>query len=123
MIDSACFGHGCPPLQHFGQKTVCGHVTTNSGSNILIQITFDVMSVRKPFCEHGSSDERWCDHHLQSRILSHHSQDLDGDFDSCTTLTRLSLCALPNQARLKALVMTREAVLNEHDVGEEVYVE
>ena len=71
MIDSGCFGHVCPPwfarqfpmvsstnveamaannvaLQHNGQKVVYGHVTTNSGRRILIQITFDVMSVRKP---------------------------------------------------------------------------
>ena len=64
MIDSECFGHVCPPwfapqflmvsstnveavaannvaLQHFG------HVMTNSGRRILIQITFDVMNVRK----------------------------------------------------------------------------
>ena len=34
-------------LQHHGQKVVYGHVTTNSGRRILIQITFDVMSVRK----------------------------------------------------------------------------
>ena len=71
MIDSGCFGHVCPPwfapqfptvnstnveavaannvaLQHYGQKVVYGPVTTNSGRRILIQITLDVMSVRKP---------------------------------------------------------------------------
>ena len=31
-------------LQHYGQKVVYGHVTTNS-----VQITSDVMNVRKPF--------------------------------------------------------------------------
>ena len=35
-------------LQHYGQKVVYGHVMTNSGRQILIQITFDVMNVRKP---------------------------------------------------------------------------
>ena len=35
-------------LRHYGQKVVHGHVTTNSGRRVLIQITFDVMSVRKP---------------------------------------------------------------------------
>ena len=35
-------------LQHHGQKVVYGHLTTNSGRRILIQITFDMMSVRKP---------------------------------------------------------------------------
>ena len=71
MIDSGCFGHVCPSwfapefpiissanveavaannvaLQHYGQKVVYGHVMTNSGKRILIQITFDVMNVRKP---------------------------------------------------------------------------
>ena len=71
MIESGCFGHVCPPwsapqfpmvsstnvdaveannvaLQHYGQKVVYGHVMTNSGRRILIQITFDVMNVRKP---------------------------------------------------------------------------
>ena len=71
MIDSGFFGHVCPPwfarqfplvsstnvdavaannvaLQHYGQKVVYGHVMTNSGKRILIQITFDVMNVRKP---------------------------------------------------------------------------
>ena len=34
-------------LQHYGPKVVYGHVMTNSGKRILIQITFDVMIVRK----------------------------------------------------------------------------
>ena len=34
-------------LRHDRQKVVYGHVTTNSGRRIFIQITFDVMSVRK----------------------------------------------------------------------------
>ena len=71
MFDSRCFGHVCPPwfapqfpvvnstiveavtannvaLKHYGQKVVYGHVTTNSGRRILIQITLDVMGVCKP---------------------------------------------------------------------------
>ena len=71
MTDSGCFGHVCPPwfapqfrmvssrnveavaannlaLQHYGRKVVYGHVMTNSGKRILIQITFDVVNVRKP---------------------------------------------------------------------------
>ena len=35
-------------LQHYGQKVVQGHVTTSSGRQVVIHITFDVMSVRKP---------------------------------------------------------------------------
>ena len=71
MIDSGCYGHVCPPwfapqfpsvgssnveaatanneaLRHDGQKVAYGHVPTNTGRRVLIQITFDVMSVRKP---------------------------------------------------------------------------
>ena len=71
VIDSACFGHLCPPwfaqqfpmvssanveavaannvaLQHNGQKVIYGQMVTNSGRRILIQITIDVMNVRKP---------------------------------------------------------------------------
>ena len=70
MIDPGCFGHVCPPLfppqfpmvsstnveavaannvalQRYGQKVIYGHVMTNSGRRMLIQITFDVMNVRK----------------------------------------------------------------------------
>ena len=82
MIDSGCFGHVCPPwfasqfalvsstnvdavaannvaLQHYGQKVIYGHVMTNSGKRILIQITFDVMNIRKlHLSEHwGYADE------------------------------------------------------------------
>ena len=71
MIDSGCFGHVCPPwfapqfpmvsstyveavaannvaLQHYGQKVAYRHVMANSGRRISIQITFDLMNVRKP---------------------------------------------------------------------------
>ena len=88
MIDSGCFGHVCPPwfapqfpmvsstnvdavaannvaLQHYGQKVVYGHVMTNSGKRILIQITFDVMNVRKPLLSISALK-----HHLQSRLRS-----------------------------------------------------
>ena len=66
MIDSGCFGHVCPPwfapqfpmMSSTNVEAVAannlapqhyGHVTTNSGRRIFIQVTFDVMSVRKPF--------------------------------------------------------------------------
>ena len=35
-------------LQHYGQKVVYGNVTTSSGRQVVIHITLDVMSVRKP---------------------------------------------------------------------------
>ena len=88
MIDSGCFGHVCPPLfapqfpmlsstnveavaannlalQHYGQKVIYGHVMTNSGRRILIQITFDVMNVRKP-PEHFCTETSWRHNHFQS---------------------------------------------------------
>ena len=34
-------------LQHYEQKVVCGHVTTTSGRQVLMHITFNVMSVHK----------------------------------------------------------------------------
>ena len=85
MIDSGCFGHVCPPwfapqfpmvsstnveavaannvaLQHYGQNVVCGHVMTNSGKRILVQIKIDVMNVRKPLLSTSALN------HLQSRL-------------------------------------------------------
>ena len=81
MIDSGCFGHVCPPwfapqfpmvsstnvdavatnnvaLQHYGQEVVYGHVMRNSGKRILIQITFDVMIVRKPLLSTSAPKHR-----------------------------------------------------------------
>ena len=81
MIDSGCFGHVCTPwfapqfpmvrstnveavaakkvaLQHYGQKVVYGHVMTNSGRRTLIQITFDVMNVRKPLLSTSALEHR-----------------------------------------------------------------
>ena len=46
-------------LRHYGQKVVYGHVTTNSGRRVLIQITFDVMSVRKPLLSTSAMKRRW----------------------------------------------------------------
>ena len=81
MIDSGCFGHACPPwfaplfpmvsstnveavaannvaLQHYGQKVVYGHVMTSSGKRILIQVTFDVMNVRKSLLSTSALNHR-----------------------------------------------------------------
>ena len=91
MIDSGCFGHVCPPwfapqfpmvsstnveavaannvaLQHYGQKVVYGHVMTNSGQRVLIQITFDVMNVRKTSPEHVCTETLWRHNNFQSRL-------------------------------------------------------
>ena len=45
-------------LQHYGQKVVYGHVMTNIGKRILIQITFDVMNVRKPLLSSSALTDR-----------------------------------------------------------------
>ena len=90
MIDSGCFGHVCHPgapqfpmvsstnveavaannvaLQHYGQKVVYGHVMTNSGKRILIQVTFwrDERVQTSP--EHFCTETSWRDNHLQSRL-------------------------------------------------------
>ena len=91
MIDSGCFGHFCPlwralqvprvtstnvevvaannvALHHFGLKVVYGHVTTNSGKRILIQITVDVMNVRKFLLTISA---------LKHRGVTIHNQDCD----------------------------------------------
>ena len=90
MIASGCFGHVCPPwfapqfpmvsstnveavaannvaLQPCGQKVVHGHVMTNSGRRILIQITFDVMNVRKPLLSTSALKHRGVTINFQSR--------------------------------------------------------
>ena len=45
-------------LQLCGQKVVYGHVMTNSGRRILIQITFDVMNLRKPLLSTSALNHR-----------------------------------------------------------------
>ena len=43
-------------LQHYGQKVVYGRVMTNRSRRILIQITFDVMNVRKPLSRNDNRE-------------------------------------------------------------------
>ena len=91
MIDRGCFGHVCPPLcapqfpmvsstnveavaannvalQHYGQKVIYGHVMTNSGRRILIQITFDVLNVRKPLLSTSALKRRGVTIIIKSRL-------------------------------------------------------
>ena len=103
MIDFGCFGHVCPPLfapqfpmmsstnveavaansvalQHNGQNVVYGHLTTNSGRRILIQITFDVMSVRKPLLTTSALKRRGVTiifNHDYDRIIFHNETEID----------------------------------------------
>ena len=141
-IDSGCFGHVCPPwfapqfpkvssrnvdavaannvaLQHYGQKVVYGHVMTNSCRRILIQITFDVMNVRKPILSTSALKHRGVtiifNHDFDRTILRNDSVNLvSHDCRSCLHITLTN--GIPP---CKAMVMTGENATN--DVDEEVY--
>ena len=142
MIDSGCFGHVCPPwfapqfpmvsstnveavaannvaLQHYGQKVVYGHVMTNSGRRILIQITFDVMNVRKPLLSASALK------HLGVTIIFNHDYDriifrnetVNLVSHDCHSYLHITLTnGIPPR---RALVMAGENATN--DVEEEVY--
>ena len=109
MIDSGCYGHVCPPWfapqfplvdfknieavtannatpQHYGRKVVYGHVTTNRGRQILIQITFDVMSVRKPLLSTSALKRRGVTiifNHEYDRIIFRNEGDDWREHDKC----------------------------------------
>ena len=143
MIDSGCFGHVCPPwfapqfppmvsstnveavaannvaLQHYGQKVVYGHVMINSGRRILIQITFDVMNVRKPLLSTSALKHRGVtiifNHDYDRIIFRNETVNLvshDGHSYLHITLTN----GIPPR---KELVMAGEN--STKDVDEEVY--
>ena len=143
MIDSGCYGHVCPSwfaphfplesssnveavaanneaLRHYGQNVVYGHVTTNSGRRVLIQITFDVMSVRKPLLSTSALKRRGVtiifNHDYDCIIFRNETEHLiSHDCHSYLCLTLAN--GIPHR---KAMVMTGENVSN--DVDEEVYV-
>ena len=142
MIDSGSFGHVCPPwfapqfpmvsstnveaaaanneaLQHYGQKVVYGHVMTNSGGRILIQITFDVMNVRKPLLSTSALKHRGVTiifNHDYDRIIFRNETVIlvSHDCHSCSHITLTN--GIPSR---RALVMAGENATN--DVDEEVY--
>ena len=143
MIDSGCYGHVCPPwfapqfplvgctnveavtansatLRHYGRNVVYGHVTTNSGRRILIQITFDVMSVRKPLLSTSAKKRRGVTiifNHDYDRII-YRNETVNLISHDCHSYLPLTLAnGIP---RRKALVMAGENVAN--DVDEEVHV-
>ena len=142
MIDSGCFGHVCPPwfapqfpmvsstnfeavaannvaLQHYGQKVVYGHVMTNSGKRILIQITFDVMNVRKPLLSTSALKHRGVTiifNHDYDRIIFRNETVILVSHD-CHSYLHITLTnGIPPR---RALVMAGENATN--DVDEEVY--
>ena len=107
-------------LQHYRQEVVCGHVTTNSGRRVLIQITFDVMSVRKPLLSTSALKRRGViitvNDDYDRIIFRNETVNLishDCHYFLCLTLAN----GIPHR---KAMVMAGENVSN--DVDEEVYV-
>ena len=143
MIDSGCYGHVCPPwfapqfplvsctnieavtannatLRHFGRKVVYGHVTTNRGKQIMIQITFDVMSVRKPLLSISALKRRGVTiifNHDYDRIIFR-NETVNLISHDCHSFLHLTLAdGIP---RRKAMVLTGENVINA--VDQEVYV-
>ena len=142
MIDSGCFGHVCPPwfapqfpmvsstnveavaannvaLQHYGQKVVYGHVMTNSGKRILIQITFDVMNVREPLLSTSALKHRGVTtifNHDYDRIIFR-DETVNLVSHDCHSYLHITLSnGIPPR---RALVMAGESATN--DVDEEVY--
>ena len=141
MIDSGCFGHVCPPwfapqfpmvsstnveavaaknvaLQHYGQKVVYRHVMTNSGRRILIQITFDVMNVRKPLLSTSALKRRGVTiifNHDYDRIIFR-NETVNLVSHDCHSYLHITLT---NGIPRKAMVMAGESAAN--DVDEEVY--
>ena len=106
-------------LQHHGQKKVYGHVTTNSGRRILIQITFDVMSVRKPILSTMAQKHRGVTtifKHDYDRIIFRNET---GNLMSHDCYSYLHITLSNGIPIRKAMVMVGENAA--HDVDEEVY--
>ena len=107
-------------LRHYGRKVACGHVTTNSGKRVLMQITFDVMSVRKPFRSTSALKHRGVTiifNHDYDRIIFR-NETVNLISHDCHTYLCLPLAnGIPHR---KAMVMAGGNVSN--DVDEEVYV-
>ena len=140
VIDPGCFGHVYPPLfapqfpvvsasnvdaaaandvvvQHYGQNVVYGHVMT--ADKFLIQVTFDVVSVRKPLLSTSALKRRRVTlifNHDYDRIIFR-METVNLASHDCLSDLRVTLAnAIPHR---KALVMTGENVST--DVDEEVF--
>ena len=96
-----------------------GHVTTNSGRRIFIQVTFDVMSVRKPFLSTSALKRRGVTiifNHDYDRIIFR-NETVNLISHDCHSYLRITLAnGIPPR---KAMVMAWETAGN--DVDEEVY--
>ena len=98
---------------------VYGHVTTNSGRRILIQVTFDVVSVRKPLLSTSALKRRGVtiifNHDYDRTICRNETVNLISH-DSHSYLHITLANGIPPR---KAMVMAGENAAN--DVVEEVY--
>ena len=106
-------------LQHYGQKVVYGHVTTTSGKRILIQITFDVVNVRKPLLSTSALKHRGVTiifNHDYDRIIFRNETVNLISHDCHSYLHIILTNGIPP---CKAMVMAGENAPN--DVDEEVY--
>ena len=107
------------PLQHYGREVVYGHVMTISGKRILIQITFDVMNVRKLLLSTSALKHRGV-----TIILNHdydpimfRTETVNLVSHDCHSYLHITLTnGIPPR---KALVIAGESATN--DVDEEVY--
>ena len=108
-----------PNGEFHGQKVVYGHVTTNSGRRIVIQITFDVMSVRKPLLSTSARKRRGVTiifNHDYDRI-NFRNETVNFLSHDCHSYLHITLAnGIPFR---KAMVMAGENAAN--DVDEEVY--
>ena len=96
-----------------------GHVMTNSGKRILIQITFDVMNVRKPLLSTSALKHRGVTiifNHDYDRIIFR-NETVNLVSHDCHSYLHITLTN--GISPCKALVMTGENATN--DVDEEVY--
>ena len=106
-------------LQHYGQRVIYGHVMTNSGRRILIQITFDVINVRKPLLSTSALKHRGVtiifNHDYDPIIFRNETVNLVPH--DCHSYLHITLTnGIPPR---KAMVMAGENATN--DVDEEVY--
>ena len=109
MIDSGCFGHVCPPW-----------FAPHSGRRILIQITFDVMNVRKPLLNTSALKHRGVTiifNHDYVRIIFRNETAHLVSHDCHSYLHVILTYGIPPR---RALVMAGENATNDVD-EEEVY--
>ena len=97
------------------KKVVYGHVMTNSGKRILIQITFDVMNVRKPLLSTSALKHRGVTiifNHDYARIIFRNETVNLVSHDCHSNLHIILTNGIPP---CKALVMAGESATNEGD--------